>query len=220
MKLQGSWVQHHFPAVPQPHPASHGHRGFSEPGAGPPPNPTATLPEYSPRQKEAMLASPLRNPGLGLAWLLTEGKARTESRAWLGSYPSIAAQGQGTLGGSQGTRPISYVTGFEGGRGTGGQVRSAGSGCSRSIPQGADRPCPILSITRAAPARAVTRERPRALQLVADPSAGPGVAPALPSHVLGWRGPAPDTDPASPAPTSPSHGQGRRRGSPHHPLSH
>lgn len=61
-----------------------------------------------------MLASSLRNPGLGLAWLLAEGKARTESRAWLGSSPSIAAQGQGTLGGSQGTRPISHVAGFEG----------------------------------------------------------------------------------------------------------
>lgn len=86
-----------FPVVPQPqqHPAGHGLCSFSESGAGSPPNPTTTLPEYSHWQKKVSLASPPRNPRLGLACLLMEGKARTKWRAWLGSSPSSRSTGPG-----------------------------------------------------------------------------------------------------------------------------
>lgn len=63
----GSSTTFHVVPQPQQHPAGHGLCGFSEPGAGSPPDPTTTLPEYSHWQKEVFLASPLRNPGLGLA---------------------------------------------------------------------------------------------------------------------------------------------------------
>lgn len=192
MKPQGSArAGTTFPAMPQPrqHPAGHGHGGFSKPGAGSPPNPSATLPMYSPWQKEVILASPPRKPGLGLA-CVNGGKSKGQMQGLAGLLswqPQHRARGCWVASRGHGPSPTPLTCRVE--EWTGGHVPSHRlwlqqehpARCRSAMPHPEHRVSSHSSHIhwRTSPSAAVGG---RPLSCPAGL-----MASALPSHVLGWR---------------------------------